>query len=131
MVNVFNEPKHWGLGTPNISPSLLRRSFLWDLVKKVEMIPAQHFLMRGYAFPGVAPASVQHRFPYPSIVQAAAKVVAKDKDAKTEPDCKRARVSPLLCDWEMRQVCGLGFHKAAISAVLLFAWSSTQRLDVD
>ena len=108
--NLFNNAPHWGLGKPDIAPSLLTRSVLYDAIADVEILPPQHYLLRGFAFPGLVPASISHRFPYPSIVSA-------------DPGADK---SLFLSDWEMKQVCGLGFHKAATTAVLTYGWSSSR-----
>ena len=118
MVNVYQNPRHWGLGHPDIAPSLLQRSHLYDMVVKQEVIAPQHFLIRGLPFPGLVPESLAKDFPYPSIVRAVASGSSGSIPAGAEEET--------LSSVEMRAAVGLGFNKAAIVAVLLHIWSTSR-----
>ena len=109
-VNLFQGAQYWGIGKPDIIPSILQRSFLYDVRRKKEVLPQQHYLVRGYAFPGLAPASLACKFPYPSIVEMGAGGVG------------------MLTAEEMRKLTGLGFNKCTITAIILYTLV-TSRVD--
>jgi len=88
-----------------------QESYLFDLVSRKELVPAQHLLIQGFPVPGLCSDRIATKFPFPSLVSA-------------RPDALKEAHE--LRDQDIRHVAGKGFHLSAIGAVLMFAWGSSK-----
>ena len=102
-----------GLSAKPHVPSLLKGSWLYDLVSGKEVVPLQHFLASGFPVPGWCAPKLGDRFPCPALIT-------------RTPLTHEASKDQFLTEHEIRVLTGNCFHVSSISAMLLFAWSTTE-----
>ena len=107
VVNLAQSPIHFHTAD-DMFPTLLRKSYLYELVTESEILPAQHLLIQGFPVPGLVSEANSAFFPFASLLNV------------TSSEC----VSQLT-DVELRSLAGNSMHWAALGAWLLFGWSST------
>ena len=55
-------PKSVGLWPNGIAPHIKAKTFIYDLVRDVEVVPLQHFLMKGYPLAIFSPPDIRLYF---------------------------------------------------------------------
>jgi hypothetical protein len=108
IVNVFNNPDFYGSGSLTYMPALLQKSHLYDLLTNTEVVPPLHFLVQGWAVPGLASDDLSDNFAFKDLVS-----------ARYDPDPN------LLNENWMRSLTGNSMHWSSIGAFLLFALATS------
>jgi hypothetical protein len=108
IVNVFNNPDFYGSGSLTYMPALLQKSHLYDLLTNTEVVPPLHFLVQGWAVPGLASDDLSDNFAFKDLVS-----------ARYDPD-----PNVLNENW-MRSLTGNSMHWSSIGAFLLFALATS------
>jgi hypothetical protein len=94
----------------DLAPTLLKDSWLFDLISLQEVLPIQHLLVQGFLVPGLVPPEWSQHFPFPSLVS----MSAKKADAE------------MLSEGDVRRLAGNSFHWSAVGATLMFAWGASR-----
>ena len=108
-MNLFQNADFAGVMTNPVAPTLMRRSFLYDIISDQELLPLQHLLIQGFPVPldGVVDTSISAHFAFPSLISPLA----------TEED------DHLLSADSVRSLAGNSMHWSALASWLVFVWS--------
>ncbi len=111
VINLFQNALFFNAS--RFAPSLLQRSFLYNMVIDREVLPLEHFLFQGFPVPKFVKPELAKFFPFPTLVD------LSYTDSKDKLTCS-----------QMRSLTGIGFCWPAAGAMMMMALStSTLKMD--
>ena len=97
-----------------VVPTLLQRSFLYDMVAEREVLAVEHLLMQGFPVPGLCSEDLSSSFPWPRILRLEPGIAM----VETRGNCTQ----PTLTEAQLRSLAGIGFHWAQVGAFITFVF---------